>query len=219
MQALTYLHDEVQILHNDITSSNILLTDSTTENPSLENYLQIVLIDFGKATPVKNSRKYNLSALDQAEYVRKYPQIATEVLDGKTTVTTGSEMYSVGRVILLTLNFWLNYLVSKDVHFNQSSAIVSAHVIMIATPVKNSRKYNLSALDQAEYVRKYPQIATKVLDGKTTVTTGSEMYSVGRVILLTLNFWLNYLVSKDVHFNQSSAIVSAHVIMIGHLQS
>ena len=104
MQALTYLHDEVQILHNDITSSNILLTDSTTENPSLENYLQIVLIDFGKATPVKNSRKYNLSALDQAEYARKYPQIAPEVLDGKTTVTTGSDMYSAGRVIQNIIN-------------------------------------------------------------------------------------------------------------------
>ena len=99
MQALAYLHDEALILHNDITTSNILLTDSTTEKPSLSNYIQIVLIDFGKATPLKNSRKYNLSDIEKAEYTRKYPQIAPEVIDGMTTLTTWSDMYAAGRVV------------------------------------------------------------------------------------------------------------------------
>ena len=99
MQALTYLHDEALILHNDITASNILLTDSTTEKPLSSNYIQIVLIDFGKATPVKNSRKYNLSDIEKAEYTRKYPHIAPEVIDGMTTLTTWSDVYAAGRII------------------------------------------------------------------------------------------------------------------------
>ena len=58
MEVVHYLHEEVGILHNDITASNILLTDSMTEKQ--DSYIQIVLIDFGKATPVANNRKYNL---------------------------------------------------------------------------------------------------------------------------------------------------------------
>ena len=58
MQALSYLHDDVKILHNDIMPSNILLTNSKTEDPKNTNYIQIVLIDFGKATPTDNDRKY-----------------------------------------------------------------------------------------------------------------------------------------------------------------
>ena len=33
-EALSYLHNEVQILHNDINSNNVLLTDAMTESPS-----------------------------------------------------------------------------------------------------------------------------------------------------------------------------------------
>lgn len=47
MQAISYLRDDVKILHKDIMSSNILLTDSSTEKKV--NFIQIVLIDFGKA--------------------------------------------------------------------------------------------------------------------------------------------------------------------------
>ena len=99
MQALSYLHDEVKILHNDITDSNILLADSITENPLSSNYIQIILIDFGKATGTNTNRKYHLSDIEKAEYTRKYPHLAPEVIDGLTTLSTRSDTYAAGRVI------------------------------------------------------------------------------------------------------------------------
>jgi serine/threonine protein kinase len=68
MEALQYLHEEAGIIHNDITSSNILVTDSMTQG--LESSIQIVLIDFGKATTVNDGRKYQLSDVEKAEYTR-----------------------------------------------------------------------------------------------------------------------------------------------------
>ena len=61
------------ILHNDIKPINILLTDSMTESQPQEKYIQIVLVDFGKATSVQNDCKYNLSDAEKAEYFHKYP--------------------------------------------------------------------------------------------------------------------------------------------------
>ena len=76
-----------------ISIHNVLLTDAMTESPSVDNYIQIVLIDFGKATSVNNNRKYTLSGAEKAKYTRKYPYIAP---DGLTTQTISSDVYSVG---------------------------------------------------------------------------------------------------------------------------
>ena len=97
MEALHYLHEEVCILHNDITASNIAVTDSMTEGQ--ESFLQIVLIDFGKATTIDDGRKYNLSDVEKAEYTIRYPQMAPEVIDGITRQTKWSDMYAAGGVI------------------------------------------------------------------------------------------------------------------------
>ena len=64
-----------------------------------DSYIQIVLIDFGKATPVANNRKYNLSSAEKSEYKRWHPHISPEVIDGITTCTKSSDMYSVGRIM------------------------------------------------------------------------------------------------------------------------
>ena len=77
MEALHYLY-EVDITMT--TASNILVTDSMTEEK--ESVLQIVLIDFGKDTMVDRGGKYNLSNVEKAEYTRRYPQMAPEVVDG-----------------------------------------------------------------------------------------------------------------------------------------
>ena len=74
MEVVHYLHEEVGILHNDITASNILLTDSMTEKQ--DSYIQIVLIDFGKVTPVANNCKYNISSAEKSEYKRWHPHIS-----------------------------------------------------------------------------------------------------------------------------------------------
>ena len=56
MEALRYLHEEAQLLHNVITTSNILLTDSKTDD-----MIHIMLINFGKVTTIFGGRKYSLS--------------------------------------------------------------------------------------------------------------------------------------------------------------
>ena len=99
MEALCYLHEEIHILHNDIKANNILLTDCTIESQLQEKYIQIVLIDFGKATPIQNDCKHNLSDAEKAEYFRKYPHISPEIIEGITTNTTSSDIYSAGYVM------------------------------------------------------------------------------------------------------------------------
>ena len=58
MEALCYIHAEVQILHNDIKQNNVLLTDSmkASQLQTHEAY-HIVLIDFGKATALQNDHR------------------------------------------------------------------------------------------------------------------------------------------------------------------
>ena len=97
MEAIDYLHEEACILHNDITTSNILLTDSLTEKQ--DSFIQIIIIDFGKATAVKNNRKYHLFDVEKSEYTRRFPHISPEVIDGITTYTKWSDMYSAGRIM------------------------------------------------------------------------------------------------------------------------
>ena len=64
-----------------------------------QSVLQIVLIDFGKATMADDGRKYNLSDVEKAEYTRRYPQMAPEVVDGVTRQTKWSDIYAAGGVI------------------------------------------------------------------------------------------------------------------------
>ena len=99
MEALSYLHEEVHMLHNDIKANNILLTDCTTESQMREKYIQIVLIDFGNATPIQNDCKYNLSDPVKAEYFHKYPHISPEFNEGLTTKTPSGDIYSAEYVM------------------------------------------------------------------------------------------------------------------------
>ena len=48
IEAMRYLHDEVMVLHNDITPCNIMMSESTSHSDNLD--YQLVVIDFGKAT-------------------------------------------------------------------------------------------------------------------------------------------------------------------------
>ncbi len=100
MEALHYLHEDVGILHNDLSASNILVADSVTERASTPDlFVQIVLIDFGKATTVNDGRKYSLSDTEKAEYTRRYPHLALEVIDGITRQTKWSDMYAAGGIV------------------------------------------------------------------------------------------------------------------------
>ena len=50
VEAARYLHNDVCVLHNDITTSNILVTSN-------DRY-HIVVIDFGKATTIPQAKFY-----------------------------------------------------------------------------------------------------------------------------------------------------------------
>ena len=96
MEALRYLHEEAQLLHNDITTSNILLTDSKTDD--MTTSVHIVLIDFGKATTILGGRKYSLTECEKSEYIRRFPHLAPEVIHGYSAQSQWSDVYAAGNI-------------------------------------------------------------------------------------------------------------------------
>ena len=77
MEALCSLHTEIEILHNDIKPNNVLLTDSMTGSQPDQKFIQILLIDFGKATPLQNDHKYSCSDAERQSIFTSiliYPQ-------------------------------------------------------------------------------------------------------------------------------------------------
>ena len=101
LEAVQYLHNEAKILHNDITFTNILLSQCETHACSDVNSLQyqLILIDFGKASAITKAKSYHLTDSEKAEYVRKYPHIAPELISGETPLTKSSGMFSIGRTL------------------------------------------------------------------------------------------------------------------------
>ena len=97
VEALSYLHCESHVLHNDLKPNNVVICD-TLQPSDAEIGLQIVVIDFGKATTVDKGRRYSLNSLEKSEHIRRYPHIAPEVTEGITSQTTMSDVYSLGYV-------------------------------------------------------------------------------------------------------------------------
>ena len=103
VEAVHYLHNDACVLHNDITTSNILITNN-------DGY-HIVLIDFGKATTISQAKFYRLSMHEKHEYTIKYRHLAPEVIDGQQKQSIYSDMYSVGLVF---------YRVTDHCHLSQN---------------------------------------------------------------------------------------------------
>lgn len=106
MEAVRYLHDEAKVLHNDLKCNNILICDCTTgcsssaqSSSESTTYVQIIVIDFGKATSTENGKHYHLTEREKAEYVRRYVHMSPEVIEGITRQSIPSDMYAVGGVL------------------------------------------------------------------------------------------------------------------------
>ena len=102
LDAVEYLHTEAEILHNDITTTNILLGPSIKSDQctlATCGKYQILLIDFGKATGCKCGKMLHLTSQDRLQYHKKFPQVAPEVVDGIYRQSTYSDIYSVGGVL------------------------------------------------------------------------------------------------------------------------
>ena len=85
----------MNILHNDI-KLNVLIAKSA----DCSQY-QAVLIDFGKATLTHESKRYNIEIV---EYIRRFPHIPPEVVEGETCQTIYSDMYAYGKLMFHLLN-------------------------------------------------------------------------------------------------------------------
>ena len=82
-EAVEYLHENANILQNDIKCDNILLADDTSISASSSSTsaldYHIVLVDFGKAADKESGRRYRLSETEKVTNMTKYPHIAPEV--------------------------------------------------------------------------------------------------------------------------------------------
>lgn len=58
MEALRYLHDDAGVLHNDLKCNNILLAEQGNHN------INVVIIDFGKATYTLDHKKLRFSGIE-----------------------------------------------------------------------------------------------------------------------------------------------------------
>ena len=105
MEALRYLHQEVECLHNDIKCDNLLITVTQDTLPSSSKVdlppfkYQLILIDFGKSTMIKEEYRLKLTEEAKMMYKSKHCHIASEVIDGITPYTTMSDIFAAGKVI------------------------------------------------------------------------------------------------------------------------
>ena len=96
-EALRYLHVEVKLIHNDLKEDNILVTQSFCDGNSM---VQIVIIDFGKATKICDGKRFTLSDTEKSEYMRMYPYMAPELIDGLAKESPQTDIYSAGSILL-----------------------------------------------------------------------------------------------------------------------
>lgn len=133
MEALRYLHDEAGYLHNDIKVDNILLTSvrmdgmlpCSSSNVCLSDEFpyQVILIDFGKASTIKERKYLQLTVAQQHMYKIKYTHIAGEVIEGVMPRSTKSDMYALGKVLQQVKDERRYYNLTDDVQ-EELSAII-----------------------------------------------------------------------------------------------
>lgn len=100
VEAVRYLHDDAEIVHNDLKSDNVILSESFTQQAihSLLDF-QIVVVDFGKATEKANGHRYNLNLTEKEQYRVQFRHLAPEVIDGTMKQGVHSDIYALGKIL------------------------------------------------------------------------------------------------------------------------
>lgn len=99
---LSHIHLQ-GILHNDLKSNNIALSDcvpQAAKRTSKKLQLWPTIIDFSKACPKKDGKKYHLLPCETETFKTHYPHLAPDLVDGKVRQNVFSDIFSFGQVIL-----------------------------------------------------------------------------------------------------------------------
>ena len=91
------MHNRHKLLHNDLKTDVVL----TSIPPA--GSIGPVIIDFGKACEISKGRVYNLSQHQRERYKVNHPHIAPDLRDGKCPQSTLSDIFSLGRIMLLMI--------------------------------------------------------------------------------------------------------------------
>ena len=105
-EALAYLHNDLGIIHNDLKANNVLLCHAFNREEHVSPIfdIQIVVIDFGKATQKDSGRIYRLTHFELQKYRTRFPHIAPEVVEGKNRESTASDIYAYGMLLKRIVN-------------------------------------------------------------------------------------------------------------------
>ena len=97
-EGLLHIHS-IGVLHNDIKADNVALSDCTPECKEHPARWWPTIIDFGKACPVSKAKRYKLQRHQQKAFKQRYSQLAPDLIDGKVTQNSLSDVYSFGKLI------------------------------------------------------------------------------------------------------------------------
>ena len=85
-------------LHNDLKCDNIVLSDCIPCSNKAPSVWPII-IDFGKARPIKSPKRYKLTETEKEEYLRTYTHLAPELVRGLYPQSASTDIYSLGHII------------------------------------------------------------------------------------------------------------------------
>lgn len=95
-------------------------------------YFSIVLIDFGKASLIDHGKSYCLTWIERAEYARKYPHLAPELIDGNAKQNKKTDIFSAGVIL---------HRVIDSLLFNQLLSSKKNAIAKLATNCRSSKFY------------------------------------------------------------------------------